>query len=246
MEVRTFSPKARERLKYYVYLYRDPRTERPFYVGKGTGNRCFAHLKAAGESATGRVIRELRKLGRSPRIEILKYGLTEEEAYLVEATAIDLLGCETLTNAVRGHGMRYGICGTVAEIAAVLAAKPARINDPVVLVNISNSYHPSMDLQALYDVTRCAWKVGANRSKARYALSVYRGIVREVFAIAAWLPGSSTMRACDADGHPRHPPGRWEFVGSVAEDKVRRKYIGRSVAAYLKPGAQNPIRYVNC
>jgi hypothetical protein len=128
----------------------------------------------------------------------------------------------------------------------VLAARPARISDPVVLVNISNSYHPTMDLQALYDVTRCAWKIGAKRGKARYALSVYRGIVREVFAIAAWLPANSTMRAPDAGERPRPPSDRWEFVGCVAEDKVRRKYLGRSVAAYLKRGTQNPIRYVNC
>ncbi|CAA9560026.1 MAG: hypothetical protein AVDCRST_MAG86-708 [uncultured Truepera sp.] len=33
------SPKVAERLKYYVYLYIDPRYNRIFYVGKGKGSR---------------------------------------------------------------------------------------------------------------------------------------------------------------------------------------------------------------
>ena len=32
-----FSAKVREDLKSYVYLYIDPRSRKPFYVGKGKG-----------------------------------------------------------------------------------------------------------------------------------------------------------------------------------------------------------------
>ena len=31
-------------LGYYVYLYIDPRSKRPFYVGKGQGERVLSHL----------------------------------------------------------------------------------------------------------------------------------------------------------------------------------------------------------
>ena len=33
-----FTPKVREKLKFYVYLYVDPRDDSVFYVGKGKGN----------------------------------------------------------------------------------------------------------------------------------------------------------------------------------------------------------------
>jgi hypothetical protein len=49
----------------------------------------------------------------------------------------------------------------------------------------------------LYDATRGVWKVGPRRDKARFALSVYGGVVRAVYEVAAWLPAGSTMSARD-------------------------------------------------
>jgi hypothetical protein len=31
-------------LGYYLYLHIDPRSDKPFYVGKGKGKRILAHL----------------------------------------------------------------------------------------------------------------------------------------------------------------------------------------------------------
>ena len=73
----------------YVYIYSDPQTNKPFYVGKGKGQRAFAHLDCA-DGAKGEVIENIRARGLQPRIDILRYGLTEKEAFLVEAAAIDL------------------------------------------------------------------------------------------------------------------------------------------------------------
>ena len=47
-------------LKYYVYVYLDPRDNTIFYVGKGVGNRAFAHLAADTEKEKSRRIREIR------------------------------------------------------------------------------------------------------------------------------------------------------------------------------------------
>jgi hypothetical protein len=42
-----FSALAKERLGWYVYLLRDPRTGEIFYIGKGRGDRAFQHEAAA-------------------------------------------------------------------------------------------------------------------------------------------------------------------------------------------------------
>ena len=44
-----FSPLTQEALKYYVYLLKTP-GQTVFYVGKGTGNRVFAHVAEAIDS----------------------------------------------------------------------------------------------------------------------------------------------------------------------------------------------------
>jgi len=241
-----FSSKVCEQLGCYVYMYIDPRTGQPFYVGKGVKNRCFAHEADAAESAKTQRIRALAKAGLKPRIDLLKYGLTAPEALLVEATAIDLLGRPPLLNAVRGHGSRHGSRADVRSIRALIDARPVNIIHPVMLINVSRLYRPLMSPQEVYEITRSAWRVGPQRAKATFALSVYRGTVREVFAVAGWHPAGSTLLHNSGAGHKKRNDGRWEFVGSVAPARVRGRYIDRSVQQYLPRGSQNPICYVNC
>lgn len=244
--MKRFSPKVVERLKHYVYLYIDPRSDRTFYIGKGKGNRAFSHLKGTGDSDKIRTISELRKLGKEPRIELLKYGLTSEEALLVEATAIDLLDVKSLTNESRGHGTRFGARASVQEVIDTLGAKEVNITEPTLLININKNFRYGISPMELYDVTRSAWKLGAKREVVRYAMSIYRGIVREVYEVTAWIRGGRSIRSDDLTNSRFKPKGRWEFVGIVAEDKIRKRYVGKSVAKYFKKGAQNPLMYLNC
>lgn len=88
-------------LKCYVYVYTDPRNGESFYIGKGKGNRVFAHLDDPADTDKTATIRAIRESGAEPQIDILRYGLTEAEVCLVEASAIDLVGLPSLTNKVR-------------------------------------------------------------------------------------------------------------------------------------------------
>lgn len=243
-----FSKKVRDELGSYVYLYLDPRTDQPFYVGKGVGNRCFAHLDGKGDSEKDAVLKELRAIGLEPQIDILRYALTDDEASLVESCVIDLLGLDALTNKVHGKHWKRGPRGTVEDLRVTLAAGSVEITDPVIIINIARLYRPGMSAAALYDASRHAWRVRPDRHKPDLALAVAGGIIREVYEIAQWLPAGSTFRTNDQHGDGAHDadPTRFEFVGRIAEPSVRKRYLHRSVECYFKPGAQNPIKYVNC
>lgn len=244
--MRRFPAKVTEQLKSYVYLYLDPRDDVPFYVGKGRGNRCFSHVRQGLESGPAEVVRELHELGLKPKIELLKYGLSEEESLLVEATAIDLLGLPALSNKVRGHGSKVGARAGIDEVIARLGAREVEISESTILININREYRHGMPPQELYDATRSAWKVGKRADDAAYAFSVYRGVVREVYQIEGWHECGTTFNSRFEGGKAPPRKGRWEFVGRLADDSVRRRYLHMSVAHYFKPGAQNPIQYVNC
>lgn len=240
-----FTRNAHSQLKYYVYLYIDPRNQDIFYIGKGLANRAFTHLSSIGPSIKAKRIREIRRAGFEPIIEILKYGLSEKESLLVEATAIDLVDIEKLTNEVRGHGSRHGARDSISNLTKVLNGKVATIKEPGILINVAQQYYHGMSAGELYDETRSAWKLGIKREKAKYAFSLHAGIIREVYRIVGWFPGWSTLRSAGRNAEHKQSKVRWEFVGCLADEEMRKYYIGRSAIRYFKPGAQNPIKYVN-
>ncbi len=45
MDINEFPPGVIEHLGWYVYRLIDPRDGSTFYVGKGKGNRVFAHMR---------------------------------------------------------------------------------------------------------------------------------------------------------------------------------------------------------
>jgi hypothetical protein len=93
--------------RYYVYELIDPRSSLPFYVGKGTGKRAWAH---AGNERAGRepnphkaeILGQLRRAGLAVEVRIVQDGLSETEAFSAERRRIYALR-GTLTNASKGQ-----------------------------------------------------------------------------------------------------------------------------------------------
>jgi hypothetical protein len=231
-----------EKLKYYVYLYVDPRDDTIFYVGKGNGNRAFAHLDEESDKQKVKRIRDIQEHDHQPRIDILIHGIEDDEtAKRIEASVIDLIGIGKLTNLQRGYESRsYGRM-SLEQIIATYASAEVEVTDPVVIININRSFRYGMSEIDLYDATRSSWVIGDRRSKAKYALATYQGIVQEVYELKAWFPANSTFNT--RKNEPENNE-RWEFIGKIAANEIRNKYLLRDISKYL--GAQNPIRYVNC
>jgi hypothetical protein len=242
----SITPHVREWLGFYVYLYVDPRTEQPFYVGKGQGDRALAHLRDTSESAKVARIKEIQAAGLEPRIDILVHDLpSEEAAFRIEATVIDAIGPGRLTNAVRGW--ETGKIGRMPlkDLVALYGATPVEVIHPALLIRVNRLYRYGMDDAELYEITRGTWKLGPRRAWVRYAFAVFHGVVRAVFEIESWHPARTTPYHIRVFGSGPQE-GRWEFMGKPAQDSIRMKYLGRSVQQYFKQGFQSPVVYVNC
>ncbi|HYC76850.1 MAG TPA: hypothetical protein VEI02_04390 [Planctomycetota bacterium] len=231
-----------ERIGYYVYLLRDPRDGRPFYVGKGTGNRVFAHARQALEdpASTDKIdrIRAIRDAGMEIVFEVVRHGLTEDQAFEVESALIDVLGLDDLSNAVAGHAVLRRGRMTVAEIIAAYRAEPVEITEPSLLIIVNRLFERNIDADRLYEITRGNWALSPTRKdRAKFGIAVYRGLVRAVYRIEGWEPAQARR----PDQKRRN---RWRFSGQPAVEL--QHLIGGSVAAYLDPPSQSPIRYVGC
>lgn len=248
-----FDVQAHEKLGFYVYALFDPRKPRvPFYIGKGCGNRIFAHtadeVPAADFdneflSAKLALIREIQTAGQEVMHKILRFRLSEEEAFKVEGSLIDMVNHMhpgTLTNQISGQGIADGI-HDARDLAVSLQARELVANIPLLLIKIERKwstllgqYGSAADVpsSAIYEATRESWKLNpARANRAECVLAIARGLVRDVFVPTGWSEPDEN--------------GRRTMTGQTDPSKYLH-LKGRSVAHLFERGSQHPLRYLLC
>ncbi|MFC2946810.1 hypothetical protein [Virgibacillus sediminis] len=146
-----------------------------------------------------------------------------------------------MTNRVRGF--QSGVFGRVSvnQLISHYDRKHVIIDESVMLIRLTKAFRYDLTDIELYDTVRGAWRIGDNREKVDYAFAVFDGIVHEVYKVEGWFKAGSTFNTRGRLDNE----SRWEFVGRIADDTMRSKYLRKSVEHYLTRGAQNPIKYVN-
>lgn len=222
------------RKKYYVYRLVDPRNLQTFYVGKGCGDRVCQHVnnvismkKEKDEdlvSLKAQQISEIISSGKEVICIIHRRGLSEYEAFEVEAALIDAY--PGLTNQQLGHGMERGCIS---------------LDDLLVLSGISEYNEPSEDYVIikttpngisangnLYEATRRSWRAKLSKAQNyKYVLAVVYGVVREVYEVDKWYQDGERIAF---EGHVSQAPISI-VKGKLIPDK------------YKKKGAANPFIY---
>lgn len=232
-----FSQSTIENIGYYVYCLIDSRDKTIFYIGKGCGNRVFAHEHETLEKEKNKRIYNIKKSGAIVEKYIIRHGLSEEEAFHLEAALIDIFSSDVwnereLLNIMEGHHCLNNGMKSVSEIEAYYCVEKItkeKIRNNCLIVNINSTYKPHQDV---YDATRKSWLLNDNKiSSIELVICEYRGIFRAIYKPEKWYT------EIDEKGRKR-----WLFEGKDVSDRYP-EYMNK-FNAFKKRGARNPISYV--
>ncbi len=261
----SFSEKALASLNgFYVYALIDPRDDKVFYIGKGTGNRVFSHEIESGklnesEKQKLQKIREIEKDGLYVKRLIINWGLSEEEAFIAEATLINLLNyipSFQLTNEVSGHHTHESL--TVEDFELQYGAIPLKaeeIRHSILVIKINKLYRRGMSEAELYDTVRGCWAASIKSIEARkvkYVFGVYNGLIIAVYKPDEW---HYCYEMIDVPQKDLLKPEDYEKIKNriyftckdySVLDEEGRFYLNKSLANLkVNQTAQNPITYLS-
>ena len=259
MSSNSFDEKTIHKLKAYVYALFDPLEDRPFYIGKGRGNRVFQHVEGAiledKESNKYEKIRDIRARTQNNRVKhtVIRHGMSDEVAFEVESALIDLANNTgaNLTNEVTGHNSIENGMMSTDDIVRKYNAQPLNeLLHSVAIININKKYKLVRDeaLQVntkysgkdlIYESVKQAWVIGKRRETVDYVLAEYKGIIVEVYEVIEVNNNGQLEKWYSVPGYKN----RWGFHGKKAIDQVRFYYINKSISHHKKRGAANPVRY---
>ena len=247
-----FKQSVKEALGYYVYALVDPRDNKIFYIGKGTGNRVFQHAAAAivDNSCNLKLdtIRSIKSEGEEVIHYIIRHNLEEKEAYLVESTLIDMLTYSKfnhdnqLTNLIAGHHQWDEGIKSIDEINAIYDCSKIDVKDRdiILLVNLNQSYNQAKAKGVykrfdIYESTRKYWRISKDKAEhIDFVLGVYKGIVRCVIRVESY------KFVDQADDGTLFSKPRCCFEGAVCPDSL---YMNTDVSDYPF-GSRGAIRYI--
>lgn len=237
-----FTSEISNQLKFYVYRLIDPRNGETFYVGKGFGNRVFAHVKGElGNNADTlsyklQRIRDIRVDGFEVAHVIHRHGMDEATAFEVEAALIDAY--PEATNAVGGRSSDERGLMHANQIIERYKAEEVQFRHKAVIININRT---AAQKETVYEAVRYAWKIDPKKaSQAEMVLAVSQGLIIGAFIADRWLAATPA----NFPHTPSEEPGRWGFIGHEAPAHIASQYLRKRLPDSMrKRGSANPVKY---
>ncbi len=283
-----------EKRKHYVYALCDDE-DIPFYIGKGEGKRVFKHQEALEEAKkyinqkieenpdlTGEKkeeakkkleesfsakLKKLKGCKKQPEF-IIKWGLTEDEAFQCESALINICnyfsennktkGIFNLSNIQGGHrsppekNSRFPITKMMSaqEYLDECAAETIEFIEEdkeynILCVNIHSSF-PQADKDSnrddfIYEACRGYWKI-AIKNSPKFVFAIYKSRVVGIYEVDKWYKTVSDEFEKNKDKMPKDTPLQKNDI-SICE-KIFENCNGKGVnKKNLKSAIESTIEY---
>lgn len=229
-------------LNNYVYALKNPKEKYPFYIGRGIEDRMFSHENEAREHPSSKLnkIREIMDEGRELEYFILKHGLSEKEAILVESVMIDYAKHfhTTLTNENNGDDSDSSGLMTLDEFRSRNPIEPLGcIPKGCVFININKHYKRNSSQKEIYEDVKGLWKMAKSRigdlsnPDINVVLAEYKQSIVGVFEVKSWY------EAPDSNGKMRYG-----FIWKNNFHPKTKEYLNKHFKKNLAKLTQSPIQ----
>ncbi|GHV55483.1 hypothetical protein AGMMS49579_18470 [Spirochaetia bacterium] len=240
--ITAFEKGVSDKIGFYVYRLIDPRNGNTFYVGKGKGDRVFAHVAGSlgstdDEDEVSLKIKTIREI-KAAKLDVIhvihRHGMEEKTALEVEAALIDAY--PGLCNEQGGFGSADR--GPVNAVEINKAYSAPMINELPKGNLIIKIKQEQIDMfssypDPIYEAVRCFWRISEFRDEAtvgRLVFAVQSGIIKSVYETEAWYPGTKENAKY--------------FNGGISDNPSRRGFVGKKIAESSKyEGKLIPDKY---
>lgn len=151
--------------RFFVYALVDPRSGEDFYIGKGTGNRPYAHTKPVQRGQNpykDRVIDQILAEGKMYSVRYISKDLSETDAFRIEEESTQIIGLR-----IEGKGpltnLRHGGVGG----GSLIQTQEANLKRSEAMLGVAKSeeHRQNIALSKAGDLNPMYGKTGPNAGK---------------------------------------------------------------------------------
>lgn len=226
-------------------------------------SRLFEHERESINSTNSdklklKTIQNIKNAGLKVKKIIINSNLTEQEAFIVEASLINVfnfLNKTKLTNIVAGHHSSEAL--SVEEFERINGALPLEKNDikhEILVIKINKLYHRDISADELYDSVRGVWRASKkNAQSVEYVFGVYNSLIVAVYKPTQWYTCKEAPEKRPRQDEILTPrtENRIFFVDDnfknrISLDENQKFYLNKSISNLkINQNAQNPITYIH-
>lgn len=205
-----------------------------------------------------KTIADIKDAGFEVEKIIINSNLTEEEAFVAEASLINAFNYVSdagLTNIVARHHSAEALSVDEYErINGAVELEEKDIKHKILFIKINRLYQRGMDDKVLYDAVRGVWRVSKERVRTvEYVFGVYNSLIVAVYKPSEWfickeakyrLPRQDIVFTPKTENRLFFEDKRYER--GLPLDENEEFYLGKSIVGLkMNQSAQNPITYLN-